>query len=111
MEDLGMHIYCTQGTYEYLKAHDVACQKVNRISEGSPSVLDLIEIGMFDMVINTPAKDRKHNKDGFTIRRSATERSIPVITAIDTARAVIQARVKGRSNELKAVDVTKIGRR
>ena len=109
MEDLGMHLYATSGTYEYLKQHDVTCQKVNRISEGSPSILDMLEIGMFDMVINTPANDRKHNTDGFTIRRSATERSIPVITAVDTARAVIQARVMGRANELRAVDVTKIG--
>lgn len=103
-----MHLYCTSGTYDYLTAHEVSCQKVNRIAEGSPSILDMIEIGMFDMVINTPAKDRKHNKDGFTIRRAATEHSIPVITAIDTARAVIQARMKGRSSELMAVDVTKI---
>ena len=109
MEELGMHLYATSGTYEYLKQHDVTCQKVNRISEGSPSILDMLEIGMFDMVINTPANDRKHNTDGFTIRRSATERSIPVITAVDTARAVIQARVMGRANELRAVDVTKIG--
>lgn len=103
-----MHLYCTSGTYEFLKQHDVNCQKVNRISEGSPSILDMIEIGMFDMVINTPANDRKHNKDGFTIRRAATEHSIPVITAIDTARAVIQARTMGRASELRAVDVTKI---
>jgi carbamoyl-phosphate synthase large subunit len=111
MEDLGMHLYCTKGTYEFLTAHDVTCQKVNRISEGSPSILDMIEIGMIDMVINTPANDRKHNKDGFTIRRAATEHSIPVITAIDTARAVIQARVKGRPSELRAVDVTQISKR
>ena len=104
-----MHLYATSGTYAYLREHDVTCQKVNRISEGSPSILDMLEIGMFDMVINTPANDRKHNTDGFTIRRSATERSIPVITAVDTARAVIQARVMGRANELRAVDVTKIG--
>ena len=36
MEDLGMHLYATSGTYEYLKQHDVTCQKVNRISEGQP---------------------------------------------------------------------------
>ena len=106
-----MHLYATAGTYDYLTRHDVSCQKVNRISEGSPSILDMIEIGMFDMVINTPANDRKHNKDGFTIRRAATEHSIPVITAIDTARAVIQARTMGRASELQAVDVTKINNR
>ncbi len=108
MEELGMHLYATGGTYDYLRSHDVFCQRVNRISEGSPSVLDMIEIGMIDMVVNTPADERSHNKDGFIIRRSATERSIPVITAIDTAQAVIQARTKGRARDLQAIDITKI---
>ena len=66
---------------------------------------------MFDMVINTPANDRKHNNDGFTIRRAATEHSIPVITAVDTARAMLQARTMGRASELQAVDITKINQR
>ena len=108
MEELGMHLYATKGTHEYLKENGVASMKVNRIGEGTPSILDMIEIGMFDMVINTPAGTRNHTNDGFTIRRVATERSIPVITAVDTARAVIQARILGRSSELRALDVTRI---
>ena len=108
MEELGMHLYATKGTYEFLKEHGVNSQKVNRIGEGSPTILDMIEIGMFDMVINTPAGARNHTHDGFTIRRVATERSIPVITAVDTAQAVLQARTMGRSSELRALDLTTI---
>ena len=108
MEDMGMHLYATKGTHEFLKENGVTSMKVNRIGEGSPTILDMIEIGMFDMVINTPAGTRNHTNDGFTIRRVATERSIPVITAVDTARAVIQARTMGRASELRALDVTKI---
>lgn len=108
MEELGMHLYATSGTCEYLQANGVSCQKVNRIGEGSPTILDMIEIGMFDMIINTPAGTRNHTHDGFTIRRVATERSIPVITAVDTASAMLQTRLRGRSSELRALDITKI---
>ena len=111
MESLRMHIYCTHGTYEYLQNHGVRCERVNSIREGSPSVLDLIEIGMFDMIINTPGKNRAHTTDGFKIRKAATERSIPVITAIDTAKAILRAREKGRSPQLRAVDLTTINQK
>ena len=103
-----MHLYATGGTQEFLVKHGVPCQKVNRIAEGSPNILDLIESGSFDLIVNTPGHDHSHNRDGFRIRRAAAERSIPVVTAIDTAHAVIQARIMGRAKRLHAVDIVQI---
>ena len=108
IQDLGMHLYATKGTYDFLRAHGLDCQRVGRIADGSPNILDQIESGIYDLIINTPGHDHSHNRDGFRIRRAAAERSIPVVTAVDTAHAVIQARIMGRAKRLRAVDIAQI---
>ena len=52
----------------------------------------MIASGTVDLIINTPTKGRKHDTDGFRIRRSAVEHSVGCITAIDTARAILTVR-------------------
>ena len=108
LEELGVHLYGTEGTCRYLTEHGVHCQKVNRIGEEGPTIGDMVSIGMADMVINTPNRGKKADGDGWKIRRMCSERSIPCITAIDTARAIVTARRQGRSRELQAIDVTKL---
>ena len=108
MADLGMTLYATGGTHRFLTGHGIACRRVNRIAEGAPTILDWIEDGRFDFIINTPGHDHSHNRDGFLIRRAAVERSIPAVTAMDTARAVIQARIMGHEKQLRPVDVAGI---
>jgi carbamoyl-phosphate synthase large subunit len=108
LEDLGVHLYATAGTCKFLNDAGVHCQKVNRIGEEGPTIGDMVSIGMANMVINTPSRGKKADGDGWKIRRMCSERSIPCITAIDTARAVVTARRQGRSSELQAVDVTKL---
>ena len=103
-----MELYATGGTCDYLHAHGVSCRKVGRIADGSPNILDQIESGTFDLIVNTPGHDHSHNRDGFRIRRAAAERSIPVVTAVDTAQAVIQARIMGRAKQLRAVDIAQV---
>ena len=106
LEELGVNLYGTAGTCKYLVDHGVRCQLVNRIGEESPTIGDMVSIGMANMVINTPNRGKKADGDGWKIRRMCSERSIPCITAIDTARAVVTARRQGRSSELRAIDVT-----
>ena len=105
MASMGMTLYATGGTYQFLSLHGIQCQRVNRIAEGAPTILSMIEEGRFDLIINTPGHDHSHNRDGFLIRRAAVERSIPVVTAVDTAQAVIQAKIMGHINQLIAVDI------
>ena len=59
-----------------------------------------------DLVINTPTKGRKHDTDGFKIRRSTVEHSVACVTAIDTARAILTVRAQSRSADLKPIDIT-----
>ena len=60
----------------------------------------MIASGTVDLIINTPTKGRKHDTDGFRIRRSAVEHSVGCITAIDTARAILTVRQQSRSEDL-----------
>ena len=83
-------------------------RKVARVSEAHPNILDMIASGSVDLVINTPTRGRKHDTDGFRIRRSAVEHSVACVTAVDTARAMLTVRAKGRSADLRPIDITKI---
>ena len=68
----------------------------------------MIQSGSVDLVINTPTRGRKHDTDGFKIRRATVEHSVGCVTAIDTAHAMLTVREFGRSADLKPVDITKI---
>ncbi len=105
-EDMGVEILATEGTWKALNAAGVSCRRVARVSEAHPNILDMIQSGSVDLVINTPTRGRKHDTDGFKIRRAAVEHSVGCVTAIDTARALLTVREKGRSEELSPVDIT-----
>ena len=107
-EEMGIEIYATSGTCDALTAAGIACKRVNRVSQSHPNILDMIQSGTVDLIINTPTKGRKHDSDGFKIRRSAVEHSVACVTAIDTARAVLPVREQRRSEDLTPIDITKI---
>ena len=107
-EEMGIEIFATSGTCDALTEAGIACKRVNRVSQSHPNILDMIASGTVDMIINTPTQGRKHDSDGFKIRRSAVEHSVTCVTAIDTARAVLTVREQSRSVDLKPIDITKI---
>ena len=109
LEEMGIELLATRGTCDYLRDHGVQCEMVNRIKEGSPNIEDLIRSGSIDLVINTPASRHESTQtDGFKIRRCAVEHSVPCVTAIDTAHAMLTVREFSRSVDLTPVDVTQI---
>ena len=107
-EEMGVEIYATSGTCDALMEAGIQCKRVNRVSQSHPNILDMIQSGTVDLIINTPTKGRKQDSDGFKIRRSAVEHSVACITAIDTARAVLTVREQSRSEDLTPIDITKI---
>ena len=107
-EEMGIELYATSGTAAALNAAGVACKQVARVSEGHPNIIDMIASGTVDLVINTPTKGRRHDTDGFKIRRSTVEHSVGCVTAIDTARAMLTVREQGRSSDLRPIDITQI---
>jgi carbamoyl-phosphate synthase large subunit len=87
---LGHRLYATPGTYDFLQSNGIACEPVNKISDGSPHVLDLIHARGVDLVIND-ATGQREISDNYKIRRAAVEASIACLTSLDTARALAEA--------------------
>jgi carbamoyl-phosphate synthase large subunit len=91
LASLGFRIFATSGTARALKASGIPCTQVNKVSEGSTNILDLVRNGEIHLVINTPSRsNREVDRDGFVIRRTAVEHNVPCLTSLDTARAVVQ---------------------
>ncbi|MCM1025409.1 MAG: carbamoyl-phosphate synthase large subunit [Roseburia sp.] len=90
-EKLGYTIYATRSTAAALREAGVNARKVNKISQESPTVMDLILGHKIDLVIDTPTQGRDKTRDGFLIRRTAIETGVNVITAMDTARALVSS--------------------
>ncbi|MBR1702809.1 MAG: carbamoyl-phosphate synthase large subunit [Lachnospiraceae bacterium] len=105
-EKLGYTIYATRSTAAALNDAGVKARKVNKISQESPTVMDLILGHKIDLVIDTPTQGRDKSRDGFLIRRTAIETGVNCITAMDTARALVTS-LENAENEqdLMLVDV------
>ena len=108
LNDLGVELFATQGTYEYLKKADVDVQKVNRLGQAHPNLQDMIQSGSVDMIVNTPQRRRQAGSDGIKIRRMAVEHSILCLTSLDTAHAILTARERAKSEDLTPIDITTI---
>ncbi len=90
MHDLGFRVLATQGTARAMRRMGIPVEELNKIGEGSPHVVDCLEDGQVDLVINTPA-GRGARTDGWEIRRAAIERGIPCITTMTGASAAARA--------------------
>ncbi len=106
-EKLGYTIYATRSTAAALNEAGVKARKVNKISQESPTVMDLILGHRIDLVIDTPTQGRDKSRDGFLIRRTSIETGINCITAMDTARALVTS-LENASNELTLVDIASL---
>lgn len=108
-EKLGYTIYATRSTAAALNDAGVKARKVNKISQESPTVMDLILGHKIDLVIDTPTQGRDKTRDGFLIRRTSIETGVNVITAMDTARALVTSLENNEKNEkLTLVDIAKL---
>ena len=109
LENMGVEILATAGTATALKAAGIDTQVLRRASEPSPNILDRIQQGDIDMIINTPSRrERGNDTDGFHIRRYAVEHSVLCVTSVDTARACVTARKRGKARELVPIDISKL---
>ncbi len=103
-EKLGYTIYATRSTAAALKEAGVKARKGNKISQESPTVMDLILGHKIDLVIDTPTQGRDKSRDGFLIRRNAIETGVNCITSMDTARALVTS-LENAGQELTLVDI------
>jgi len=112
-EKLGYTIYATRSTAAALNEAGVKARKVNKISQESPTIMDLILGHKIDLVVDTPTQGRDKTRDGFLIRRTAIETGVNCITAMDTARALVTSleNKEELDGKLTLVDIATIASR
>ena len=106
-EILGYKIYATRSTAKFLQEKGVNALRVNKISQESPNVMDLILGHKIDLVIDTPTQGRDKSRDGFLIRRNAIETGVNCITAMDTANALATS-LENAEETLTLIDIAKV---
>jgi carbamoyl-phosphate synthase large subunit len=88
---LGFRVLATEGTAKTLADAGVPAESVHKVGEGSPHVVDRIEAGDVDLVINTVGADPQAVRDSFSIRRATLQQGIPYFTTMAAARAAAGA--------------------
>jgi carbamoyl-phosphate synthase large subunit len=89
LHELGYELVATTGTARYISALGIPCERVNKVFEGSPHIVDLMQQAQIAFVINTP--EAGGVADSFSIRRSALELRLPYVTTIAGAGAAVEA--------------------
>ena len=104
---LGYKIYATRSTAKVLNENGVKAIKINKLEQESPNLLDLILEHDIDLVIDTPNQGAAKSHDGFVIRRNAIETGVNVLTAIDTAKALVTS-LENREDGLTLIDIATV---
>ena len=108
-ERIGYRIFATRGTAQVMKAAGVRANAVSKIEQESPNLMDLILGHKIDLIIDTPPQGAERAKDGFVIRRNAIETGVNVLTAIDTAEALIESLENTNIRKLMLIDIAAVG--
>ncbi len=110
LEDLGFRIVATAGTAQAIRSMGARVDEVlKKVGEGSPNVVDLIEAGEIDLVINTPTGSGAR-ADGWEIRRAAVARAIPCITTLSGGHAATRAIAAARNGEPRVLSLQELHR-
>ena len=96
---IGFLLYATHGTAEYFRRVGLPVEAVNKISQGSPHVIDLISNHQVNLILNTPLGSIAHS-DGAEIRAAATRMGVPLLTTLSAAAAAVTAIQALRKREL-----------
>jgi carbamoyl-phosphate synthase large subunit len=107
LHDLGFRIVATRGTAQAIRKMGIPAQEINKIGEGSPHVVDWIEDGQVDLVVNTPVGTGART-DGYEIRTAAISRGIPCITTMAGAMAAARAIAAARRGAPEVISLQEI---
>jgi carbamoyl-phosphate synthase large subunit len=105
--DMGFGVLATGGTAQAIRRMGVPVHRISKLSEGSPNVVERIEAGEVDLVINTPTGSGAR-ADGYEIRRAAIGRGVPCITTMSGASAAQRAILASRSGETRPMSLQEL---
>ncbi len=109
LHDLGFEIIATRGTAQSLRRMGIPATAINKLNEGPNNVVDWIERGAVDLVINTPTGTRARS-DGYEIRAAAIARGIPCITTMSGGLAAARAIISAQRGEPEVVSLQELHR-
>ena len=104
-EDLGFSIVATDGTCKVLKDHGIHAQRINKMQEGRPNIVDAVTAKEINLIINTPAGKQSAQDDSY-IRKAAIKNKIPYMTTMAAAKATaagIHSMKKGEGAPVKSL--------
>jgi carbamoyl-phosphate synthase large subunit len=107
LHDHGFRIVATRGTKEAIERMGIPATEIKKIGEGSPNVVDWIENGEVDLVVNTPTGSGARS-DGWQIRRAAIARGIPCLTTLSGGLAAARAIAAGRQGGADVLSLQEI---
>jgi carbamoyl-phosphate synthase large subunit len=107
LHDHGFRIVATRGTKEAIERMGIPATEIKKIGEGSPNVVDWIENGDVDLVVNTPTGSGARS-DGWQIRRAAIARGIPCLTTLSGGLAAARAIAAGRQGRAEVLSLQEI---
>jgi carbamoyl-phosphate synthase large subunit len=109
LHDLGFEIIATRGTAQSLRRMGIPATQINKIQEGPDNVVEWIERGAVDLVINTPTGTRARS-DGYEIRSAAVKRGIPCITTMAGGLAAARAIIAAQRGEPDVISLQELHR-
>ena len=106
LAELGYPLMATEGTARRIRDElGLPVESITKmLHEGHPNVIDALVSGRVGALVNTVTGDRRPLRDGFLIRRTATERRIPCFTSLDTLRAALDGLVSSDTRRVRTVD-------
>jgi carbamoyl-phosphate synthase large subunit len=107
LHDIGFQIVATQGTAEAIQRYGVPAKAINKIADGSPHVVDLIESGEVGLVVNTPTGSGART-DGWEIRRAAVAAGIPCLTTLSAGLSAARAIASGRQGVTEVISLQEL---
>ena len=107
-EALGYEVYATRSTAKVLNENGVNAIKVNKLSQESPTVIDLLLEHKIDIVVDTPTQGRDKSRDGFLIRRISIETGVNCFTSLDTVNALLTSLESAAIDELTLIDIATV---
>ncbi|WP_085508133.1 carbamoyl-phosphate synthase large subunit [Thalassobacillus devorans] len=87
--ELGFRLYATIGTADAIQSAGIPVQTVSKVGATDMNIIDIIQSGNVQFVVNTFTKGQQSRSDGFRIRRTAVEHGIACLTSLDTAKAIV----------------------
>ena len=107
LHDLGFTIVATRGTMEAFRRMGVPAGELQKVGEGSPNVVDWIESGKVDLVVNTPTGSGART-DGWQIRRAAVARGVPCLTTLAAGLSAARAIAAAQQGPAEVVSLQEI---